>query len=136
MRSRITILDGYTVNPGDLDWSPLAQLGDLKIYDRTSHDDIVDRAKESDYLLVNKVALTEELICSLPNLKCICLLATGYNNVDIRIARSQGIDVCNAVGYSTASVAQHVFALIFSLIFLLFNFYHNIPCRNSKAASF
>ena len=115
MRSRITILDGYAVNPGDLDWSPLAHLGDLKIYDRTSHDEIVDRAKESDYLLVNKVALTEELICSLPNLKCICLLATGYNNVDIRIARSQGIDVCNAVGYSTASVAQHVFALILEL---------------------
>lgn len=112
----ITILDGYVTNPGDLSWQGITDLGETVIYDRTSPDQIFDRAKEADILVVNKVVLDEEMLNNLsPKLKCICTLATGYNNIDIKTAQNRGITVCNAVGYSSTSVAQHVFALLLQL---------------------
>ena len=108
----IVILDGYVVNPGDLDWSPIAALGNLTIYDRTRAEDIIHRSRDADVLITNKGILSAEVLSELPNLKCILLLATGYDNIDIDACRNRGIIVCNAVGYSSPSVAQHVFAYI------------------------
>lgn len=114
--TKIVILDGYVTNPGDLNWESITQLGETTIYDRTSPEQIVERAKEADILVVNKVALKEEILNQLaPKLRCICTLATGYNNIDIQTAQKRGITVCNAVGYSSPSVAQHVFALLLQL---------------------
>jgi glycerate dehydrogenase len=112
---RIVFLDAYTSNHGDLDWAGLEQLGELLIYDRTESEKVVERAKEADILIVNKVVLTEAVLSSLPNLKYVCVAATGFNNVDLVAARKYGIPVSNVVGYSTQSVAQLVFALLLAL---------------------
>lgn len=112
---KIVILDGHVANPGDLDWGELGTFGDLVVYDRTPHDLIYERAKEATIILVNKCALDRTVIRQLPNLKYIGLLATGYNNIDVAAAQEQGVVVCNAVGYSAPSVAQHVFALLLEL---------------------
>lgn len=113
---KIVILDGYVCNPGDLSWDAFKELGNLKVYDRTNKNDRLGRAKEADILIVNKCQLDRELIEQLPQLKLICTLATGYNNVDVEAATKQDIVVCNAVGYSSPSVAQHVFALLLRLL--------------------
>ncbi len=108
----IIILDGYTTNPGDLSWAPLAAFGQLVVYDRTPPALTVDHAQDADILIANKAPVTAEDLAQLPRLKLICALATGYNNIAVEAARDRGIPVCNAVGYSSTSVAQHVFALI------------------------
>lgn len=113
--TQIVILDGYVLNPGDISWTPIKNHGELTIYDRTTQDQIIERAFSADILLVNKVILNADILTQLPNLKCICITATGYNNVDTITARRLGIDVCNVSNYSTDSVAQHVFALILHL---------------------
>lgn len=112
----IVILDGYTLNPGDLDWEPLQKLGNVTIYDRSDENQIVARAKEADAVLVNKVVLSEKILSQLPNLKYIGVMATGYNNVDIPATRKTGITVTNVKAYSAASAAQHTFALLLSLV--------------------
>jgi glycerate dehydrogenase len=112
----IVVLDGYTMNPGDIDWAPLIELGETAIFPRTSPELVIERAIDADILVVNKVVLSLEILQALPALKCICVMATGYNNIDIAFAKSRGIPVLNAVGYSTQSVAQHVFALILSML--------------------
>jgi len=112
---KIVILDGYTLNPGDLDWAPLQKLGELTIYDRSAPDQIVDRAKDADIVLVNKVVLNETLLNQLPKLRYIGVMATGYNNLDIPTAKSKGITVTNVKAYGPASVAQHTFALLLAL---------------------
>lgn len=109
---KIVILDGYTLNPGDNPWTGLEKLGELKVYDRTENSRIIERSLEADILLTNKTVLSAEVISSLPNLKFIGVLATGYNVVDLEAAAKRNIPVCNAPGYSPPSVAQHVFALI------------------------
>ena len=111
----ITILDGYTLNPGDLSWEKMRALGNVKIFDRTSKSEIFDRCKNSDIILTNKVAIDKEIIYRLPKLKYIGLLATGFNVVDIKAAFEQGILVTNIPAYGTHSVAQHTFALIMEL---------------------
>lgn len=111
----IVVLDGFTLNPGDLDWQPLAQLGTLTLYDRTAPELVLERAKPADVLLLNKVKMDAALLSQLPRLRCIVVLATGYNNIDTAAARALGIDVCNAVGYGSAEVAQHAFALLLAL---------------------
>ena len=103
------------MNPGDLSWQPLQRLGRLEVYDYTSPEQIVERAEPADILLVSKAVLNAEIIRQLPKLQCICVTATGYNNIDLETAREHGIPVCNAVGYSTDAVAQHVFALLLAL---------------------
>ncbi len=112
----IVALDGYTLNPGDLSWEAIEALGSFKNYDRTPSNQVLERAKNAHILLVNKVQLPHEMLSQLPQLQCICVTATGYNNIDLEAAASKNIVVCNAVGYSTNSVAQHVFALILGLI--------------------
>ncbi len=113
--TKIVILDGYTSNPGDLHWEAIEALGELTAYSRTADEELIERAMAADILVVNKRELAKKALDQLPNLKCICTLATGYNNIDIEHARSKNIPVCNAVGYSSSSVAQHVFSLLLEL---------------------
>ena len=107
---KIVILDGYTANPGDLSWKNLENVGELVVYDRTLPEETVTRAADADIVLINKVCLRKAEIEQLPKLKYIGVLATGYNVVDIDVAREHGIIVTNVPAYSTESVAQMVFA--------------------------
>ena len=111
----IVILDGHTANPGDLDWSEVEAIGPLTVHPRTAAADVVARALDADIILTNKTVLTREAIHALPRLKCIGVLATGYNIVDVDAATDRGIPVCNVPEYSTPNVAQAVFALLFEL---------------------
>lgn len=111
-RPVIVILDGHTLNPGDLSWDAFKALGEVHLYPRTLPSEVIERAAPANIILTNKVRLTRDLLAKLPNLQCICVTATGYNNIDVDAAAAQNIIVCNAVGYGTASVAQHVFALL------------------------
>lgn len=100
------------MNPGDLSWEGIEALGEVKLYDRTATEDIVERSKTADIILTNKVPFSAETMAQLPRLKMIGVMATGYNIIDCDAARRQGITVCNIPAYSTASVAQQVFALL------------------------
>lgn len=111
----IVVLDGQTLNPGDLNWSNLESLGTVTVYSHTPNEEILARSKAANILIVNKTPLSARTLQALPNLQYIGVSATGYNNVDIPTARIKGIPVCNVVGYSTPSVAQHVFALLLQL---------------------
>ncbi|HLP72322.1 MAG TPA: hypothetical protein VK155_05415, partial [Bacteroidales bacterium] len=108
----IVILDGYALNPGDLSWEGFYKLGNCKVYDHTPSDLYVDRAKDADAVITNKIAFTQELISKLPKLKYIGVLATGYNNIDTEAAGKRNIAVTNVPSYATESVAQNVFAHI------------------------
>ena len=110
--TKIVVLDGHTANPGDLSWEPLERLGELTVHDRTKPGEIVARAADADVVLTNKTVLTAEAIATLPRLKLICVLATGYNVVDVAAAKARGIPVCNVPEYSTPNVAQAVFAML------------------------
>lgn len=112
----ICVLDGYTLNPGDLDWGSLSKLGNLKVYDRTMPSEIIERAIESEIVLTNKVIIDDNTMAQLPKLQYIGVLATGYNVVDIEAARKRGIIVTNIPAYSTNSVAQMVFAHILNIV--------------------
>lgn len=112
---RIVVLDGHTLNPGDLDWNALQALGSCAIYDRTPPDQVVSRAQGAQIVLTNKTVLSRESIERLPQLKYIGVLATGYNVVDIEAARRRGICVTNVPAYGTPSVAQMVFAHMLNL---------------------
>jgi len=109
---KITVLDGFTLNPGDLSWEGISELGDCTIYDRTPPELVVERAKESEAIFTNKVILDKDLITQLPKLKFIGVLATGYNVVDVNAAAGLGVTVTNIPAYSTESVAQMVFSHI------------------------
>lgn len=111
----IVVLDGYTLNPGDLSWKGIEQFGTLTVYDRTSATAVVERCKEADVVLTNKVPLDKQSFDQLSKLKLVSVLATGYNVVDIEAAKSKGVIVCNVPAYATASVAQQTFALILEL---------------------
>ena len=110
--NQITILDGFTVNPGDLSWEQLEGLGHLKVYDRTSPEQTAWRAADADIVLTNKVVLDRKILESLPRLKYVGVLATGYNVVDIDAAAERGVVVTNIPAYSSDSVAQMTFAHI------------------------
>ncbi len=112
---KIVVLDGYGMNPGDLSWDALKELGDLTVYDRTAPTDVVERAKQAEIVLTNKVVLSAETISELPNLKYIGVLATGFNVVDTEAARNNGITVTNIPAYSTDSVVQMTFAHILNI---------------------
>ena len=112
MKPQIVILDGRLANPGDLSWSAIEALGDLRVYDATEPDRIIERCQNAHVVITNKCRLEQDHFEQLPQLKLICLLATGYDNIDVAAANQSGITVCNAVGYGSASVAQHVFALL------------------------
>ena len=109
---KIIVLDGYTINPGDLDWTGLQQLGELVVYDRTPAEEVVARAKGAEIVITNKTPISGKMMEQLPVLKFISVLATGYNIVDIEAANRLSIQVSNVPGYSTASVVQLTFAFI------------------------
>ena len=111
----IVVLDGHTLNPGDLHWDELNALGPCEIFDRTAPDQIRPRAANAEIILTNKVILSREIIMALPKLRYLGMLATGVNVVDTAAARERGIPVTNIPGYSTHSVAQLTFALLLEL---------------------
>ncbi len=113
--ARIVVLDGHSVNPGDLPWDGLAALGELEVFPRTSPELVVERALGADVVVTNKTALDAEALAKLATLRGISVLATGYNVVDVAAARARGIPVCNVPAYSTASVAEHAIALMLEL---------------------
>ena len=112
---KIIVLDGYVGNPGDLSWEPLERLGDVTVYPRSKPEEIIERALPGDVLLTNKVVFDRKLIEALPNLKCIGVIATGFNIVDIDAANERGIVVTNVPAYSTASVAQVAIAHLLNM---------------------
>lgn len=124
---KIVVLDGYVLNPGDLSWEGIKELGDCIIYDRTSAEQTLERSKGADVLITNKVVLNKEIIEKLPELKYIGVLATGYNIVDTIAAKDSGVVVTNIPTYSTASVAQMVFSHIL-------NFAQNVSVHADSVA--
>ena len=112
---KIVVLDGYTVNPGDIGWEDIASLGDVTIYDRTKPQEVVERVADAEIVLTNKVVLAKQQLDMLPKLKYIGVLATGYNVVDLEVAKQRGIVVTNIPAYSTDSVAQMTFAHILNI---------------------
>lgn len=112
---KITVLDGYGLNPGDLRWDGMAELGELTVHDRTAPEETYERSKDSEILITNKTRIDGQLMERLPKLRYIGVLATGYNVVDIETAKRLGVTVTNIPAYSTMSVAQQVFALILSI---------------------
>ncbi len=112
MKKNIVVLDGYTANPGDLSWAKIQALGKFTIYDRTDSENVYDRIKDAEIVFTNKVLLPNDLLDKCPKLEWIGVLATGYNVIDVSYARTKGIPVTNIPAYSTASVTQHVFALL------------------------
>lgn len=112
---KIIVLDGYGLNPGDLTWKDMEALGELTVYDRTSPAELLERSEDAEALITNKTLITAEDMALLPRLKYIGVLATGYNVVDIDAAKARGIVVTNIPAYSTASVAQMVFAHILNI---------------------
>lgn len=109
---KIVVLDGFTLNPGDLSWEGLEKLGDVMVYDRTPLDEIIEKSIDAEVIFTNKTLLNDETLKSLPKLKYIGVLATGYNVVDVKVAKELGIIVTNIPTYGTAAVAQFVFALL------------------------
>ena len=114
--TNIVVLDGYSVNPGDMSWKGFENLGNLTVYDRTSPDRIVERAADAQVVITNKVPLKGDVLRALPNLKYVGVLATGYNIIDLDAARELGVVVTNIPAYSTESVAQMVFAHLLNIV--------------------
>lgn len=112
---KIVYLDGYTLNPGDLSWDALAELGELTIYERTPPELVLDRARGAQVLLTNKVEFDDTRLAQLDGLQYIGVTATGFNIVDTVAARRRGVVVTNAPAYSTRSVSQMVFALLLEM---------------------
>lgn len=123
----IVVLDGYTLNPGDLSWTALEQMGHLTVLDRTPYDDkaIIDAVGSADVVFTNKTPLPKTVLEKLPQLKYIGVLATGYNVVDVAYARQQNITVTNIPDYSTKAVAQFTMALLLELC-------HHIGAHNTS----
>ncbi|MFC1485673.1 D-2-hydroxyacid dehydrogenase [Candidatus Latescibacterota bacterium] len=130
---RIVVLDGYTLNPGDLSGENLESLGKLTIHDRSAPDEVLGRSTGADILLTNKTVLDRPTIMVLPELKYIGVLATGYNIVDLAAADERGIPVTNVPEYGTASVAQMTFALILELVLQVG--YHAETVRDGRWAA-
>jgi len=112
---KIVITDGYTLNPGDLNWGAFEKLGTVQYYDRTAPIEVIARCFDADIIVSNKTIIDADVIMAASHLKMIAVTATGYNNVDIAAAKNKKVLVCNVPGYGTYSVAQHVFALLLEL---------------------
>jgi glycerate dehydrogenase len=112
---KIVVLDGYTLNPGDINWDNLKKLGDTVIHDRTPSNLTLERSRGAEILFTNKTLLSEDLFTNLPELKYIGVLATGYNVVDVEAAKKRNIPVTNIPTYGTSSVAQMTFAILLEL---------------------
>lgn len=128
---KIVVIDGYTLNPGgDNPWDELEDLGDLAVYDRTNEDQIVERSRDAEIILTNKIPLMADTLEQLPKLIYIGVTATGYDNVDLRTARRRNIPVSNVPVYGTDSVAQFVLALL--LEFCHHVGQHDLAVKNGK----
>ncbi len=114
-RIKIVVLDGYTLNPGDISWDPLKEIGDLAVYNTTEPGQIEARAGDAEIILTNKTLLTKETLRLLKRASYIGVLATGYNVVDTAAARESGMAVTNIPAYGTSSVAQMTFALLLEM---------------------
>lgn len=125
---KIVVLDGYGLNPGDLSWEALESLGDVDIYDRTAPEDVIDRCFDAEIVLTNKVVFNQKILVSLPRLRYIGVLATGYNVVDVDAAVNLDIIVTNIPAYSTDSVVQNTFAHILAMA----NRVEHYTCQNRK----
>jgi glycerate dehydrogenase len=112
---KIVVIEGYSLNPGDLSWDGLEALGELTVYDRSRQDQIVERCKDAEMVFTNKEPIGRDIMAQLPKLKFIGVLATGYNCVDVAAAKELGIVVSNVPGYGTTSVVQLTFALLLEL---------------------
>lgn len=112
---KIVVLDGYALNPGDLSWKNLQEIGDCVIYDRTNPTELLERSNDAEVLITNKVIINRTIIDQLPKLKYIGVTATGYNVVDVQAANDHGVLVTNIPAYSTDSVAQLVFSHILNV---------------------
>lgn len=111
----IVILDGYTLNPGDLDWSGLESMAKLRVYPRTSREQAAGRIGTAEIVLTNKTVIDRDLLDACPGIRYIGVLATGYNVVDVQAASERQIPVCNVPSYGTEAVAQHAMALLLEL---------------------
>ena len=112
---KIVILDGHAVNPGDLSWDFLKQFGEVTVYERTPVEEVAARIGDAEIVLTNKSPINQEILNACPNIKLVCVLATGYNVVDCEATKKRGIPVCNVPDYGTAAVAQFTFALLLEL---------------------
>ncbi len=112
---KIVVLDGYTLNPGDLSWDNIKNLGETTIYDRSAPAEVIDRLQSADATLTNKFPIDRRTMEALPNLKYIGVTATGFNIIDVQAAKERGITVTNVPAYGTNSVAQATFALLLEL---------------------
>ena len=112
---KIVVLDGYTLNPGDLSWADFEKLGEFVCYDRTPADRIIERIGNADAVITNKTPVSKETIDACPSIKYIGVLATGYNIVDVSAAKERGIAVTNVPTYGTSAVSQYVFALLLEI---------------------
>ncbi|MGR5692035.1 D-2-hydroxyacid dehydrogenase [Enterocloster clostridioformis] len=112
---KIVVLDGYTLNPGDLSWEGFESLGEVQVYNRTPAEKTVERIGDASVILTNKTAITKEILDQCPAIRYIGVLATGYNVVDVKAAAQKGIVVTNIPSYGTDAVAQYAFALLLEL---------------------
>ena len=112
---KIVILDGHVENPGDLSWEPLAQLGELTVYERTAPKDVIARIGDAPIVITNKTVITREIFDACPAIRYVGVLATGYNVVDVAAAKERGIIVTNVPAYSTQAVAQFTMALLLEI---------------------
>lgn len=115
MPPRLVVLDGHTFNPGDNPWTDVAAQGTLEVFERSGPEEILARSQGADIVLTNKTPLSAETLSALPQLRGVCVLATGFNVVDVTAASARGVVVCNIPAYSTASTAQHTIALLLEL---------------------
>ena len=129
-KPKIVVLDGFILNPGDISWGEIESISDLKVYDRVDYDNVKDVAYDAWGILNSKVKFDKKLMQSLPNLKYIGMLATGYNMIDIEAAKELGITVTNVRGYGPQSVAQLVMAFVLSLSFRVVD--HNNQVHNGE----
>lgn len=112
---KIVVLDGYTLNPGDLSWDAFKKYGELTVYDRTPADKITERISDAEIVYTNKTPLSKEVFDACPGINFVGVLATGYNIVDTEAAKAKGIPVCNIPTYGTSAVGQFVMALLLEM---------------------
>lgn len=127
----IVVLDGHALNPGDLSWDTLASMGSLTVYPRTETSMVIPRCQDAEIVLTNKVPFTEETFAQLPRLRFIGVTATGYNIIDMEAARRHQVIVSNIPAYSTASVAQSVFAMLLTITNRVEHYTHQITQEGS-----
>ena len=111
---KIVVLDGFAVNPGDLNWNFLEKYGEAAVYDKTPNERAAEVIGDADAVFTNRVLINEEVLSACPNVKYVSALGTGYDMIDVKACRARGVEVCNVPGYSTMSVAQHAFTLLLS----------------------